>query len=111
MPDVRITVNGQGYAIGCGEGEEDRVRELATYFNAHVERLAGELGHIAEARLLIIAGLTVCEELFSARTEAASTDIAKEQSLARAIDSAAERVDKVAKALGGTVNGQNGKSS
>lgn len=67
MPDVRITINGQKYALKCGEDEEDRLRELAAHFDSHVEDLAKELGHIAESRLLILAGIRVCEELFAAR--------------------------------------------
>ena len=96
MADVRITVHGQKYSIRCDEGEEARVEELAAYFNTHVERLARELGHVAESRLLILAGITICEELFAARAEGeGSFDRALAEDLARL----AGRIERCAEGL------------
>lgn len=102
MADVRITVHGQKYSIRCDEGEEPRVEELAAYFNAHVERLAKELGHVAESRLLILAGITLCEELFTARSaESGEFDKALAEDLARL----AGRIERCADGLDGGPGG------
>lgn len=102
MAEVRITVNGQGYALKVGDGEEERLEQLVAHFNAHVDRLAGELGHIAESRLLILAGITVCEELFNAR----GADAAEEHAaLARSLEAMAERIEACASKLSGGNSG------
>ncbi|ADM08627.1 hypothetical protein PB2503_02752 [Parvularcula bermudensis HTCC2503] len=96
MPDVRITINGQGYTLGCGPGEEERVRALAAYFNDHVEVLAKEIGRTAEKRLLILAGLRVCEELFDRRDE--KTEAAITEAVA-VLDRAADEIEALAATL------------
>lgn len=98
MAEVRITVNGQGYTVKVGDGEEERLEQLAAHLNAHVDRLAQEHGHIAESRLLILAGITVCEELFNAR----GADIAREHAaLASSLDAMAARIEACAEKLSG----------
>ncbi|RFB05642.1 cell division protein ZapA [Parvularcula marina] len=98
MAEVRINVNGQGYSLKVSDGQEDRLRQLAAHFNSHVDRLAEEHGHIAEARLLLLAGLTVCEEYFEAQgTETALAHAALAQDLERA----ASRIEACAARLSG----------
>lgn len=98
MADVRITVNGQKYTIRVDDGDEKQLEQLVAYFNNHVDRLAEELGHIAESRLLILAGIKICEELFEARgTELADAHAA----LAREIEQAAERIEHCAARISG----------
>jgi len=39
MPMVEITVNGRRHSVQCGEGEEARVRGLASYVDRKVAEL------------------------------------------------------------------------
>ncbi len=63
MPHITVSVNGKNYTVGCDEGEEDHVRDLASYVNKHVNDLAGSVGQVGDARLLLMAGLLVADEL------------------------------------------------
>lgn len=99
MGDVRISVNGQGYTIKVSDGEEPRLLELAAFFNSHVDHLAAEHGHIAESRLLILAGIRICEELFDLKN---SEDAEAERLLAQNLSALAERIEACAARLGAT---------
>lgn len=99
MAEVRITVHGQGYVLRCAEGEQERVHKLAAYFNSHVERLAEELGHVAESRLLILAGLNICDELFADKDLANGQDTSHDNALAENLDSLAKRIERCAEQL------------
>jgi hypothetical protein len=49
MATVTVEVNGRPYAVGCADGQEDRVRMLARQFDDHVRHVAGEVGHVGDA--------------------------------------------------------------
>ena len=68
MPKVDITINSRLYAVACGEGEEDRVRDLAGMVDARVRQLVGPnpTGAIGETHLLVLAGLMLADELSEA---------------------------------------------
>jgi cell division protein ZapA len=68
MGKVSITVNGRTFKLQCGEGEEPHLLMLADYLNEHVSKLRQDFGNINYEQLLIMAGLTVGDELWEART-------------------------------------------
>jgi cell division protein ZapA len=99
MAQVDVEVNGHVYKVACENGQEPRLAELARHFDRQVARLAGELGQIGEARLLLLAALTVCDELYETRRRladeeraSASLDPATAGGAARVIAEATERV-------------------
>lgn len=99
MAQVEIPVNGHLYKVACENGQEQRLIELGRYFDRHVVRLAGEIGQIGEPRLLLLAALTICDELYETRRrlaeeEKASTalDPATSGGAARIVAEATERV-------------------
>ncbi len=63
MGQVSVTVNGRSYSVACDDGQEDHVRELATYIDGHVTELSGSVGQVGDARLLLMASLLVTDEL------------------------------------------------
>lgn len=67
MAQVTISINGQNYTVTCDDGQEARLRELAEYFDAHVSHLAANIANVTDARLMLLAGLTVCDELKEAQ--------------------------------------------
>lgn len=73
MAELRVCVNEQTYTLSCDDGEEDRVRALAAYLDEHVQRMATQVGRSAESRLLMLAALNICDELFDAREKLAAT--------------------------------------
>jgi cell division protein ZapA len=66
MGQVAITVNGRSYRFDCGDGEEPRLKELADYVKSRMETLTREHGNIGEERLLLMAALTIADELWDA---------------------------------------------
>ena len=67
MATVTVEINGRPYAVGCADGQEDRVRLLAKQFDGHVRQVAGEVGHVGDIRLFLMAGLLLADELHEAR--------------------------------------------
>ena len=55
MAKADISVNGRGYSVACAPGQEDRLVTLSRQLDARVRQIAGIVGDIGEARLLLIA--------------------------------------------------------
>ncbi len=75
MGQVAINVNGRLYRFDCGEGEEQRLRELAAYVKGRIESLVMEYGKVGDERLMLTAALLITDELMDARAQLA--DMAK----------------------------------
>ena len=116
MSKVSVTLNGRAFTIGCEEGQEAYLRELASYLDDRVSGMSSQVGQIGDLRLLLMASLVVVDELKESqrriesleahvdrlRAEAASqtSDQAIErEDLAAHIVAAAERLESLAKAL------------
>jgi cell division protein ZapA len=69
MPTVEITVNGRRHMVQCGEGEEARVKRLASYVDRKITDLARGQGQLGDTRLLLMASLLVADELSDAFDE------------------------------------------
>lgn len=80
MGVVSLTLDGRSYRVGCGEGEEARLRALGDHLASKVERLSAEHGSIGHDKLLVMAALLVADELFEAR----DANVEKVTSLAQA---------------------------
>lgn len=105
MAQVEITVNDRSYKVMCEDGQEVRLGDLAAHLDRHVADIAADLGQIGEARLMLLAALTVCDELFEARARLASHEanaadaLAEESEAAHAIERAARRLAAAADRL------------
>jgi len=67
MGQVAITVMGRSYRFVCGDGEEARIKMLASYVNEKVDQLSHDLGRTPDDRLLVMAALMLADEVFEAR--------------------------------------------
>lgn len=106
MTQVDIRVNGRDYRVTCEDGQEERLQQLSAFFDRRVSALSGELGQIGDARLMLLAALTVCDELFEAKTRAANLEEAETPmdmdtigGASRAVDAAASRIRDMAERL------------
>lgn len=100
MAQVTITVNGRDHRIGCDDGEEDRVRELAAIVDERATALAKQIGPSSDSRLLLMTAILMADDLSSARTgtgdapkNAAPDDTARIAELANRLENIAERVE------------------
>ena len=74
MPLVEVVVNGREYQVACDVGQEDRLRELAQLFDKRVQVLASSVGQVGDARLLLMAGLVLSDELSGAMAKSAERE-------------------------------------
>lgn len=106
MAEVDIVVNDRAYRVACQDGQEERLLRLAAHLDREARALVGDLGQIGESRLLLLAALTVCDELFETKDKLAAID-AESQPLdretiggaTRVVDAAAKRVEGMADRL------------
>ena len=112
MPLVNVSLNGRTYAVACDEGEEDRLRELGEFLDNRVRELSSQVGQVGDARLLVMAGLMVADELadslaraeerekeisaLEARISAAEALKLSEDRLAAMLEDAASRIEALA---------------
>ena len=67
MADVNITINGRIYEIGCDQGQEGRVVDLASYVDQRLQTIARSGAAYNDAHLLVLTALVLADELFEAR--------------------------------------------
>jgi cell division protein ZapA len=115
---VNVTINGRQYRMACEEGQETRLIQLADDLAARIVRLREKFGEIGDARLVVMAALTVSDELLDAREqiEALQRERAAlleggaaakviESAVVAALNSAAERIEKTTQTLNRTIGG------
>jgi cell division protein ZapA len=122
MSHINVTINGRQYRMACEEGQEVRLLKLAENLESRVDQLRGRFGEIGDARLTVMAALTVCDELLDANTRihnlekelhtlrdvrVAAVDRAKatQTAVANALNAAAERIERTTQILNRTVGG------
>jgi cell division protein ZapA len=103
MAQITIDINGKPYVVGCEDGQEAHLTEIAGVFDQQVRQIAGEVGTLTEARLFLMAALMMADDLTDTRNrllkaqgEAAryATDIHRiEQNSAKALDNAARKIE------------------
>ncbi len=104
MATVTVDINGRPYAVGCADGQEDRVRTLARQFDIHVRTVAGDVGHVGDLRLFLMAALVLADELHEARQ---SSELGvppmplgdPDAGVAEALNAVAARLEKLAQSL------------
>ncbi len=126
VSQVNVTINGRQFRMACEDGQEDHLRQLAKDLDERIVALRGQFGEIGDARLTVMAALMVADELaeaskklrrmetdHTALQDARSLDAERNQATQAAIvaafNTAAERIEAMARKLGQTVNdGGNG---
>jgi len=63
MAKVSLNINGKQYALGCDDGEEDRLNRLGQELDNKVTQLADQFGQIGDLRLMVMAGITLMDEI------------------------------------------------
>ena len=116
MPHVNVTINGRQYRMACEDGEEQHLLGLAQDFDRRIDGLRSSFGEIGDSRLVVMAALTIADELSEAtrklqqveqeaetsqetRTAAVERAQATQAAVAAALNAASERIERVAKSL------------
>ena len=72
MSEIFLTINGRNYTVACEDGQEEHLGTLAEYVKTQVEDLAGSVGQIGDARLMLMVALLISDELSDAYSETAA---------------------------------------
>lgn len=72
MAKVSLDINGRKYALGCDDGEEERLLILGQKLDSRIKDLANQFGQIGDLRLLVMAGITMEDEITEMQNEAQS---------------------------------------
>lgn len=63
MGTVSLNINGRKLELGCDDGEEDRLARLGDELDKRVRGLADQFGQIGDLHLLVMAGISMADEL------------------------------------------------
>jgi cell division protein ZapA len=69
LAEVSIRFNNRTYRFACSDSEAARFGEVADYLKSKLNALMQEHGPIGDERLILMAALTVADELFDARAD------------------------------------------
>ncbi|MEE9272987.1 MAG: cell division protein ZapA [Robiginitomaculum sp.] len=118
MAKVSFDINGRKYNLGCDDGEEERLAGLGQKLDERIKILANQFGQIGDLRLLVMAGITMTDELeelsenLEEQAEKLNADMRRDSqrtlklaqkseiSAADALEDAARRIERLAKRLG-----------
>jgi cell division protein ZapA len=116
MSHVSVTINSRQYRMACEDGQEGHLMRLARDLDHRIEQLRARFGEIGDTRLIVMAALAVADELVEAdrrlhraeqelaalqdrRTVAADRAVATQAAIVNALNSAADRIERVTKSL------------
>jgi cell division protein ZapA len=108
MAQINVEVNGRPYAVGCEDGQEAHLMELARLFDHQVRQVSKDMGQLGDTRLFLMGALLLADELADARTRLASlqAELSRLQAdrsrietrAVNALEAAASRIEKLAEA-------------
>ena len=105
MAQVSIEVNGRDYVVGCEDGQERRLAQLAASVDARVRQVANDVGPLGETRLILMGALVMADDLADLRSEIETlkSKLAEAQvergrtelAVVAALDAAAARIERL----------------
>lgn len=118
MPQVTISINGRVYRMGCDEGQEQILLDLAQDIDRRIEQYKTSFGEVGDMRLLLMAAMEMGDELGEmrrrlkslesevetlrqARSVVADQMASSQDLMASALDETARRIERLAAALNG----------
>lgn len=100
MAQVTLKINGFSYTLGCPDGQEPNLVALGAELDKRVASIKAQVGNLGEARLLVMAGVMLADELADLKRETAGTQKpADEGQTADALIGLARRLEGVATRL------------
>jgi cell division protein ZapA len=105
MAQLNIEVNGRPYTVGCEDGQEGRLLELAAVLDTHVRQVGEQVGQLGETRLILMGALLLADDFADqgARLRAVEAELERikgelgrvEQRTVAALESAAAKIDLI----------------
>ena len=79
MSEVVISFNGRTYRLGAEAGQEKRLGVLADIVRERIAKLSAQFGNVGDERLLLLAAMTLADELLDARAQVAADNTTSAQ--------------------------------
>lgn len=79
MAHVTIRINGYAYTVGCEDGQEQHLTQMAAEIEQRISSIKAIGGQSGEARLLMLAALLLADEVHDLRNNAPKTAEAAEE--------------------------------
>ncbi|ODT86898.1 cell division protein ZapA [Phenylobacterium sp. SCN 70-31] len=108
MAQLNIDVNGRPYAVGCEDGQEGHLLELARLFDHQVRQVSQDMGQLGDTRLFLMGALLLADELLDAKNRLAALQVEVgrlqadrsriETRAVGALEAAAAKIEKLAAA-------------
>jgi cell division protein ZapA len=105
MAQINVDVNGRPYAVGCEDGQEPHLIELARIFDKQVRQISQDMGQLGDTRLFLMGALLLADELYDARSrldglQAEVTRLENERAriegwAVNALEAAASRIERL----------------
>ena len=105
MATVTVEVNGRPYPVGCADGQEERVKQLAAQFNDKVASVADQVGQVGDLNLFLMGALMLADELSEAKkgrqvqVVTANPPQPNNDGVAEALNAVASRLEKLAQSF------------
>ncbi len=108
MAQVTVEVNGRPYTVGCEDGQEQHLLDLAKMFDQQVRHVSADMGQLGDTRLFLMGALLLADELSDAKSRLAGLQVEVgrlqtersrlETRAVSALEAAALKVEKLAAA-------------
>jgi len=111
MAQVSVSIGGRNFRVACNEGEEAHLEGLAGQIDAKIAEMRASFGEIGDQRLMVMAALSIADELSEARAAAAAQRKRAEAaetratSIARTLDELSHRAETLVAQLSGESGG------
>ncbi|MES2035642.1 MAG: cell division protein ZapA [Pseudomonadota bacterium] len=106
MAQVIVQINGKPYSVGCEDGQERHLTEIARLFDEQVRQVSQDVGQLGETRLFLMGALLLADEMADLKLRMAHLqgelvrsqgDQAKVEAKAvAALDAAAKKIETLA---------------
>jgi cell division protein ZapA len=84
MPQVLVTIDGRSYRLACSPGEEEHLGGLAKFVDGKISEMHGSFRDIGDQRIVVMAALSIADELFEAKRKAEARGGETEDALSHA---------------------------
>lgn len=105
MAQVTVQINGKPYSVGCEDGQERHLQELARLFDSQVRQVSQDVGQLGETRLFLMGALLLADEMadLKQRTAQMQVELARlqndharvETKAVAALENAAQKIEKL----------------
>lgn len=102
MAQLSVNIGGRPYRLACNPGEEPHLEALAAVVDGKIAEMRGAFGEIGDQRLVVMAALTIADEVSELKRAAEARSIENDKALSeqRAAREAAEaRAERLAHAI------------